>query len=171
MKAKVCRISLCILIFLSFGLTFVGCGPFTEDDIEWIEVITYDDQLQILQALTPAKIQKIDFVYVRPENGGTRVYKTFTETSDLQAVLDALKSANLQTVDNQNPQGGWTVLLRIWLLPAVSGRDKDPLLISTGGDTTVYVGDYAYAAENEAYYTDLIALYETSAAEEMPYNV
>lgn len=170
MKAKAWRISLCILLFLSLGLTFVGCGPFTEDDNEWIEVITYEDQLQILQALTPAEIQKIDFVYVRPENGGTRVYKTFTEMSDLQAVLDALKSANLQTVDNQDPQGGWTVLLRIWRTET-AGEVSAPLLISTGGDTSVYVGDYAYAAENEAYYTDLIALYETSAAEEMPYTV
>lgn len=171
MKAKTWQICLFVLLFLFLSFALAGCGPFTEDDNEWIEVITYDDQLQILQALTPAEIQKIDFVYVRPESGGTRVYKTFTETSDLQAVLDALKSANLQTVDNQEPKGGWTVLLRIWQLPATAGRDIDPLLISTGGDTTVHVGDYAYAAENEAYYTDLIALYDASAAEEMPYTV
>lgn len=60
--------------------------------------------------------------------------------------------------------------MRIWRTEA-AGEVAEPLLLSTGGDTTVHVGGYAYAAENEGYYTDLIALYEVSAAEEMPYTV
>lgn len=170
MKAKTWQICLFVLLFLFLSFALIGCDASKEENADRVEAISYDQQLQILRSLTSAKIQKIDFVYVRPENGGTRVYKTFTETNDLQAVLDVLKSANLQTVDNQVPQGGWTVLLRIWRTET-AGEGSAPLLISTGGDTTVHIGDFAYAAENEAFYTDLIALYETSAAEEMPYTV
>lgn len=170
MKTKIRRFFFLLLLFQMFCFFLISCGSPKQDDTDRVEAISYDQQLKILLSLTPVKIQIIDFVYVRPENGGTRVYKTFTETNDLQAVLDALKSANLQTIDNQAPQGGWTVLLRIWRTEA-AGEVAEPLLLSTGGDTTVHVGGYAYAAENEGYYTDLIALYEVSAAEEMPYTV
>lgn len=104
MKTKIRRFFFLLLLFQMFCFFLISCGSPKQDDTDRVEAISYDQQLKILLSLTPVKIQKIDFVYVRPENGGTRVYKTFTETNDLQAVLDALKSANLQTIDNQAPQ-------------------------------------------------------------------
>lgn len=173
------KIFAAILLCLSLCLSLWGCGLADREpaaDTTAISAPTEqtaasaEQQLTSFQTLTADSIRALDIVYVRPENGGTRVYKTFTETSDIQAVLDILKEADLQPAENQEPQGGWTLLVRIW--PSTqSGESAEPLLISSGGDTSIRIGSYAYTAKSAAYYTDLLAFFETSAAEEKPYTV
>lgn len=128
-----------------------------------------EQQRTAFQALTAASIREVDIVYTRPENGGTRVYKTFTEADDVQAVLNILQGAGLQAAEKQEPTGGWTLLVRIW--PAAQANEiPEPLLISSVGDTEVHIGSYAYTAKSAAYFADLLALFESSAAEEKPYT-
>lgn len=166
-----------LILCLAFCLAFWGCDSSNTDQSADTTAMpaqteqttaSADQQLAFFQAVTADSIRELDIVYMCPENGGTRVYKTFTEKSEMQAVLDILKDANLQADENQEPQGGWTLLVRIW--PSTqSGESAEPLLISTGGDTSVRIGSYAYTAKSAAYYTDLLALFEASAAEEKPY--
>ena len=128
-----------------------------------------EQQRTAFQALTAASIREVDIVYTRPENGGTRVYKTFTEADDVQAVLNILQGAELQAAEKQEPTGGWTLLVRIWPV-AQDNEIPEPLLISSVGDTEVHIGSYAYTAKSAAYFADLLALFESSAAEEKPYT-
>lgn len=180
MKVKTQKVCLLFLLCQLFCFLF-GCNALRQEEVSTVSetqmgssevgpLNSCDQQLVYMKSLIPDDIQKLDIVYVRPENGGTRVYKTFTETSDVQAVLDILKDANLQTAENQEPQGGWTLLVRIWS-SMQSGESAEPLLISSGGDTSIRIGSYAYTAKSAAYYTDLLAFFETSAAEEKPYTV
>ena len=106
-----------------------------------------EQQRTAFQALTAASIREVDIVYTRPENGGTRVYKTFTEADDVQAVLNILQGAGLQAAEKLEPTGGWTLLVRIW--PAAQANEiPEPLLISSVGraDAT------ALAAEQRGFY-------------------
>ena len=167
-------LTLCLVLCLAFW----GCEPAdtqppagtTADSAQTQQAaMSAEQQRTAFQALTAASIRDVDIVYTRPENGGTRVYKTFTEADDVQAVLNILQGAGLQAAEKQEPTGGWTLLVRIW--PAAQANEiPEPLLISSVGDTEVHIGSYAYTAKSAAYFADLLALFESSAAEEKPYT-
>lgn len=167
-------LTLCLVLCLAFW----GCEPAdaqpqadaTAGSAQTQQAaMSAEQQRTAFQALTADSIREVDIVYTRPENGGTRVYKTFTEADDVQAVLNILQGAGLQAAEKQEPTGGWTLLVRIW--PAAQANEiPEPLLISSVGDTEVHIGSYAYTAKSAAYFADLLALFESSAAEEKPYT-
>lgn len=172
------KIGAILTLCLALCLAFWGCEPAdaqpqadaTAGSAQTQQAaMSAEQQRTAFQALTTASIREVDIVYTRPENGGTRVYKTFTEADDVQAVLNILQGAGLQAAEKQEPTGGWTLLVRIW--PAAQANEiPEPLLISSVGDTEVHIGSYAYTAKSAAYFADLLALFESSAAEEKPYT-
>ncbi len=167
--------ALCLLFCFLFGCNVLPqeIAPTTSDtqtNSPGVNVAaSCNQQLMYMKSLKTDGIQKLDIVYTRPENGGTRVYKTFTEADDVQAVLNILQGAGLQAAEKQEPTGGWTLLVRIWPV-AQDNEIPEPLLISSVGDTEVHIGSYAYTAKSAAYFADLLALFESSAAEEKPYT-
>lgn len=167
-----------LMLCLALCLAFWGCEPTdaqpqadaTAGSAQTQQAaMSAEQQRTAFQALTADSIREVDIVYTRPENGGTRVYKTFTEADDVQAVLNILQGAGLQAAEKQEPTGGWTLLVRIWSV-AQANEIPEPLFISSVGDTEVHIGSYAYTAKSAAYFADLLALFESSAAEEKPYT-
>lgn len=134
---------------------------------------SYEEELAALQALSPADIREIDIVYVRPIDGGERVYKTFSKKDDIQDILSILNTSDIHTSSISNePANGWTMLIRIW--PANTGTDvAKPLLVSFGnlqGADTVDIGSYRYAVGTTNCGDRLLSFFEASAIEEKPYN-
>lgn len=133
---------------------------------------SYEEELAALQALSPADIREIDIVYVRPIDGGERVYKTFSKKDDIQDILSILNTSDIHTSSISNePANGWTMLIRIW--PANTGTDvAKPLLVSFGNlenADTIDIGHYRYTAGKTDFGDRLLSFYEASAIEEKPY--
>ncbi len=132
---------------------------------------SYEEELAALQALSPADIREIDIVYVRPIDGGERVYKTFSKKDDIQDILSILNTSDIHTSSiSQESTGGWTLSLRIW--PANTGnRVMQPILISFGSSnsSTVNIGSYKYSIGKMDCYDRLLSFFEASAIEEKPY--
>lgn len=60
--------------------------------------------------------------------------------------------------------------LRIWLNEATDQSDS-PLLISSCGGKNITIGSFNYVAQDDAYYSELIEVYESAYVEEIPYVV
>lgn len=132
---------------------------------------SYEEELAALQALSPADIREIDIVYIRPIDGGERVYKTFSKKDDIQDILSILNTSDIHTSSiSQEPTGGWTLSLRMW--QANTGNSvMQPILISFGSSnsSTVNIGSYKYSIGKMDCYDHLLSFFEASAIEEKPY--
>lgn len=163
----------CTLLFVSL----VSCKPAVQtnepsspSDLASTETVTlsYEEELSAFQAFSAKDI----LVYVRPVDGGKRVYKTFSEKREMQDILAILNASDIHTSsESQEATAGWTLLIRIW--PDHTGNDvAHPFLVSFSGAGASYVdlGGYKYTVEKNDCYDRLLAFFEASSIEEKPYT-
>lgn len=170
---------LAALVFLFFlPVIFFGCAKPTQTDfsmnnasVSETKTRTSEQVLTDFKALEPQDIRSIDIVVVRNTGSVERAVKTFTDTADIQEVLSVLTAADVENTEEQKPSnGGWSVMVRIWLQEQKKTDIDKPILVSPQAPGYISIDNYVYSVKNDEYITALTSFFEASPIQEKPYQ-
>lgn len=170
---------LAALVFLFFlPVIFFGCNKPTQTDFSMnnasaseTKTRTSEQVLTDFKALEPQNIRSIDIVVVRNTGSVERVVKTFTDTADIQKILSVFAAADAENAEKQTPSnGGWSVMVRIWLQEQKNTDIDKPILVSPQAPGYISIDNYVYSVKNDEYITALTSFFEASPIQEKPYQ-
>ena len=131
---------------------------------------TSEQVLTDFKALKPQDIRSIDIVVVRNTGSVERVTKAFTDTADIQKILSVFAAADAEITEEQKPSnGGWSVMVRIWLQEQKNTDIDKPILVSPQAPGYISIDNYAYSVKNDDYITALTSFFEASPIQEKAY--
>ncbi len=170
---------LAALVFLFFlPVIFFGCNKPTQTDFSMnnasaseTKTRTSEQVLTDFKALEPQNIRSIDIVVVRNTGSVERVVKAFTDTADIQKILSVFAAADAENAEKQKPSnGGWSVMVRIWLQEQKKTDIDKPILVSPQAPGYISIDNYVYSVKNDEYITALTSFFEASPIQEKPYQ-
>lgn len=167
------------LVFLFFlPVIFFGCAKPTQTDFSMnnasaseTKTRTSEQVLSDFKALEPQDIRSIDIVVVRNTGAVERVAKAFTDTADIQKILSVFAAADAEITEEQKPSnGGWSVMVRIWLQKQKNTDINKPILVSSQAPGYISIDNYVYSVKNDDYITALTSFFEDSPIQEKSYQ-
>lgn len=170
---------LAALVFLFFlPVIFFGCAKPTQTDfstnnasVSETKTRTSEQVLTDFKALEPQDIRSIDIVVVRNTGSVERVVKAFTDTADIQKILSVFAAADAEITEEQKPSnGGWSIMVRIWLQKQKNTDIDKPILVSPQAPGYISIDNYVYSVKNDEYITVLTSFFEASPIQEKPYQ-